>query len=92
MKNIAIRKANELTSDVRRAVEQVLGRVLEHDEEVSIMAFSAHEVPAEGARRALARQLKDRITETAERVWDVADEEQEAVIDEAVKHVRSGQR
>lgn len=92
MENIAIHKANELPSDARRAVEEVLGRVLEHDEEVSIMAFPAHAAPAEHARRALARQLKDRTTETAERVRDVPDEEQEAVIDEAVKHVRSRQK
>lgn len=92
MENIAIQKANELPSDARRAVEQVLGRALEHDEEVSIMAFSAHEAPTGEARQALARQLEDRIARTAERVRDVSTEEQEAAIDEAVNHVRSQQK
>ncbi len=92
MENIAIQKANELPSDARRAVEQVLGRALEHDEEVSIMAFSPHEAPTGDARQALARQLEDRITRTAARVQNVSTEEQEAAIDEAVNHVRSKQK
>ena len=56
------------------------------------MAFSPHEAPTGEARQALARQLKDRITRTAERVRDVSTEEQEAAIDEAVNHVRSQQK
>jgi hypothetical protein len=92
MENIAIQKANELPSDARRAVEQVLGRALEHDEEVSIMAFSPHEAPTGEARQALARRLEDRIARTAERVRDVSTEEQEAAIDEVVNHVRSQQK
>lgn len=92
MENIAIQKADELPSDARRAVEQVLGRALQHDEEVSIMALSPHEAPTGEARQALARQLEDRISKTAERVRDVSAEEQESAIDEAVKHVRSPQK
>jgi hypothetical protein len=89
MENIAIQKADELSSDARRAVEQVLGRALEHDEEVSIMAFSPHQAPTGEARQALARQLEERMAKTAERVRDVPSQEQEAAIDEAVNHVRS---
>ena len=89
MGNIAIHKANELPSDARRVVERVLGRVLEPDEEVSIMAFSPHDAPTGEARQELARQLEDRITRTAESVRDVPDDEQEAAIDEALNHLRS---
>ena len=89
MGDIAIHKANELPSDARRVVERVLGRVLEPDEEVSIMAFSPHDAPTGEARQELARQLEDRITRTAESVSDVPDDEQEAAIDEALNHVRS---
>ena len=89
MGDIAIHKANELPSDTRRAVERVLGRVLEPDEEVSIMAFSPHDAPTGEARQRLARQLEDRITRTAESVRDVPDNEQEAAIDEALHHVRA---
>ena len=89
MGDIAIHKANELPSDARRAVERVLGRVLEPDEEVSIMAFSPHDAPTGDARQKLARQLQDRITRTAESVRHVPDDEQEAAIDEALNHVRA---
>jgi hypothetical protein len=92
MGNIAIHKANELPADVRRVVERLLGRALEPDEEVSIMAFSPHDAPSGEARQALARQLEERITRTAESVRDVPDDEQEAAINEALKHVRSTQK
>jgi hypothetical protein len=88
MGNIAIHKANELPSDARRVVERVLGRVLGPDEEVSIMALSPHGAPTGETRQELARQLEDRITRTAESVRGVPDDEQEAVIDEALNHVR----
>jgi hypothetical protein len=89
MGNIVIHRANELPSDARRVVERVLGRVLESDEEVSIMAFSPHDAPTGEARQTLARQLEDRITRTAESVRHVSDDEQEAAIDDAVSHVRA---
>ena len=89
MGNIAIHKAHELPADARRVVECVLGRTLESDEEVSIMAFSPHNAPTGEARQHLARQLQDRIARTAETVCDIPEIDQEAVIDEAVNHVRS---
>jgi len=92
MGDIAIRKANDLPSDARRAVERILGRSLKPNEEVSIMAFAPHEAPAGEARHALARQLEDRVTRTAARVRDVPDDEQEAAINEALNHVRSNQK
>ncbi|MFZ0961509.1 MAG: hypothetical protein WAO35_11450 [Terriglobia bacterium] len=89
MGNIAIHKADELPSDARRAVERVLGRVLEPDDEVSIMAFSPHDAPTGEARQQLARQLEDRITRTAASVRHIPEDEQEAAIDDAVNHVRA---
>jgi hypothetical protein len=89
MGNVAIKRADDLPSAARRAVERVLGRALEDEEEVSIMALPPHEAPTGEARRALARQLEDRIKKTAERVPDVSTEVQESAIDEAVNHVRS---
>jgi hypothetical protein len=53
------------------------------------MAFSPHDAPTGEARQELARQLEDRITRTAESVRHVPDDEQEAAIDDALKHVRA---
>jgi hypothetical protein len=89
MGNIAIHKAHELPADARRVDERLLGRTLESDEEVSIMAFSPHNAPTGEARQHLARQLEDRIAKTAESERDIPESDQEAVIDEAVSHARS---
>jgi hypothetical protein len=89
MPNVLIHKASELRPETRTAVEAELGRSLQDAEEVSIMAFVAHDAPTGQARQELARQLEDRIARTAESVRDVPDDEQEAVINEALKHVRS---
>ena len=53
------------------------------------MAFSPHHAPTGEARQKLARQLQDRISRTAKSVRHVPDAEQEAAIDEALKHVRA---
>lgn len=89
MQNIAIHKAHELSSEARQAVERVLGRVLQEDEEVSIMAFSSHEAPTGEARQILARKIEERINKTAARVKDIPDKELEEAIKEATNHVRS---
>jgi L-lactate utilization protein LutC len=89
MQNVAIHKARELSSVARAVVEKELGRPLQEDEEVAIMAFAPHDAPSGENRRELVRRLEERINKTAERVRNVADEELEETIDEAVHHVRS---
>jgi hypothetical protein len=92
MGNIAIHRANELPSDARLAVERVLGRALEPDEEVSIMALSPHSAPIGEARQQIARELDERIDKTSEAVRDAPDEVQETAIDEALRNVRAKTR
>lgn len=53
------------------------------------MAFAPHDAPSGENRRELVHRLEERINKTAERVRNVADEELEETIDEAVHHVRS---
>ena len=53
------------------------------------MGFPPHDAPSGEGRQQLARQLEDRITRTAESARHVPDDEQEAAIDEALKHVRA---
>jgi L-lactate utilization protein LutC len=89
MQNVAIHKARELSSVARAVVEKELGRPLQEDEEVAIMAFAPHDAPSGKNRRELVRRLEESINKTAERVQNVADEELEETIDEAVHHVRS---
>jgi len=92
MQNIAIQRAFELSADVREAVEKTLGRALQEDEEVSIMALSPHPAPSGETRRVLARRLEERLDKTADRTKDVPEEELEAAIDEALDNARSRPR
>jgi len=46
MPNVLIHKASELKAETRVVLEAELGRPLQDDEEVSIMAFAPHPAPA----------------------------------------------
>jgi hypothetical protein len=87
--NIAVHKFRELPSDARQIVERILGRALEPDEEVSIMAFAPHSAPTRESRKRLARQLEDRIARTAKGAVEIPETEQEAAIEEAIQNVRA---
>lgn len=87
MRSISIHKARELPGSVRAAVEILLGRALEADEEVSVRAFPQHEAPSGEERAAFARGLQERMSKTAERVRDVPEEQLDQTHDEALKHV-----
>ena len=89
MQNVAIHKARELSPETRMVVENELGRPLREDEEVTIMAFAPHDAPSGESHRELARRLEETINKTAERVRNVAGDELEDAINEAVHHVRS---
>jgi hypothetical protein len=58
MSNILIHKANELKPATRAALEGELGRSLGDDEDVSIMAFPAHDPPLDEARVEASRKLE----------------------------------
>ncbi len=92
MQNISIQKAGQLPPEARRAVERLLGRPLQAEEEVSVMALLPHEAPMGPEKEAIARRLAKRIKTTAERARDVSEEIQEEIINEAVKQVRSRPR
>ena len=92
MQDIAIHKVRDLSEPVKAAVESLLGRTLQADEEVSVRAFPPHPAPAAEERAAVLRRLEERIDRTAENVKDVSDEELEEVLDEAMKHVRPSYR
>jgi L-lactate utilization protein LutC len=67
---------------------RLLGRPLEPEEHISVMAYRPHEPPAGTARAELADRLKERIDQTTARLKDVPEAELDELIDEAVDHVR----
>jgi hypothetical protein len=88
MPNISIHKASDLPEGLRSALEQLLDRPIDADEEVSIAAVPPQEVPPSGNRSALAVKLEAFLHRRAAKVRDVSDLEIDAAIDEAVDSVR----
>jgi hypothetical protein len=88
MPSSVLRKASDLPPDIRQAVGRLLGRQLEPEEHISVMAYEPHAAPTGAARSELAARLKGRIDKTAAKLKDVAESEIDDLIDEAVNHVR----
>jgi hypothetical protein len=88
MENVSINLARDLPASARSAVEDLLGRSLRDDEEVSIMALDPHPAPSGEARRASAERLRSTLDQLAHRAQDVADGEVDAAIDEAMNRIR----
>lgn len=88
MANVLIHKANELRPQTRAAVEAELGRSLEDDEDVSIMAFSTHEAPSGDARRNAAQKLQSNLQRTDKKTAKMNGKQAEAALEEALKHAR----
>jgi hypothetical protein len=88
MSNSALRKARDLSPDVRDALEALLGRPLQEEETISIQAYATHEAPTGRARDEAWHRLIERIDKTAARAKDVPEAELDALIDEAADYVR----
>jgi predicted component of type VI protein secretion system len=88
MQNVSIHKASHLPEAVKSAVEQLLGRSIAADEEISVVAVPPQHVPPPEDRDAVARNLEALLNRRAAKVKDVPEEEIDAVVDEAVDHVR----
>jgi len=88
MQNVSIQKASELPAGVKSAVETLLGRRIEGDEEVTVAAVPPQQVPRSDNRAAISRKLEGFLSRRAEKIADVSGEELDAAIDEAVDHVR----
>jgi len=88
MQNISIQKASDLPKNVKSAVEQLLGRAIEADEEVSIAAVPPQQIQPFEGRIAIVKNLESFLTRRAAKVMDVSDAALDAVIDEAVDKTR----
>ena len=92
MPNVLINKASELRPETRAALEAELGRPLEDDEEVSIMAFRPHEAPAGEARADARHDLEQHLQRIDQKTKGVPDAEKESALNEANRNARPGYR
>jgi hypothetical protein len=73
MQNVLVQKASELPPRLKSAVEELLGRPIDADEET---------------RSAVAQSLEAFLNRRAEKTQDVSDREIDAAVDEAADRVR----
>jgi hypothetical protein len=90
MHNVSIQKASELPPRLKSAVEQLLGRPIDADEEVSIAAVPPQQIAPSESLESVAEKLEAFLNRRAAKVGDVSDDELDAAIDEAVDHLRHG--
>jgi hypothetical protein len=88
MQNVSIQKASELPEVVKAAVEQLPGRPIAPDEEVSVAAVPPQRVPPSEGRAAVARDLEAFLNRRADKVSGLPEEEIDAAVDEALYAVR----
>ena len=92
MSNVLIHKVSDLKAETRVALEAELGRSLQDDEEVSIMAFVPHAAPTGGAHTEAARKLQDHFNRIDQKLKGVPEEEVQEALDEAIRNARPGYR
>ena len=88
MENVSIRWARDLPASTRSAIESLLGRNLRDDEEVSVMSLHPHPAPSGDERRLSAERLRGALDRLADKAGDVACDDFDAVVDEAMNHIR----
>ncbi len=88
MHNVSIQKASELPPRLKSAVEQLLGRPIDADEEISIAAVPPQQIAPSKSRALVAEKLESFLSRRAAKVKDVPDDELDAAIDQPVDHLR----
>jgi hypothetical protein len=86
MRSISIQRPGDLPPEAKAAVEQLLGRTLAADEQISIIA-SPPEPSVPENREEVARKLAAFLDSRTEEARDVPEEEIDAAIDEACGYV-----
>ena len=89
MQNLSIRKASDLSHAARQAVESILGRALQDNEQVGVWASSPHPAPTGAARSAAWNDFNKQLDSMASKAIGPA-AEIERIIDEVCDEVRHG--
>jgi hypothetical protein len=92
MQNVRIRKAKDLSESVRAALESLLGRTLEADEEISIMVYRPLDLLQDPIRDRLVQGLTEQMNAMTGRVKDASDDELDEILDEGMRSARPGYR
>jgi hypothetical protein len=88
MQTISVRRANELGNAARSAIESLLGRKVADEEHVTVMAYPAQAAENEPDRKAAVRDLVEDLDSLAASARHIPEKEMDALIEEAIQHVR----
>lgn len=88
MQNVTVQKAGEIPAPLKAAIEELLGRSIGADEEISIVAVPPQQAVPSGNRAAVVEKLEALLDRRAERVNDIPEEEVNSIVDEAVHFAR----
>ena len=81
MQNVAMSWALDLAAPVKAAIENLLGRPLQDDQQVSVRIYRQHEAPRGGARLEAARRLEEHLDRMAAKANDVSRNDYDAALD-----------
>ncbi|MBI4906875.1 MAG: hypothetical protein HY820_24820 [Acidobacteria bacterium] len=84
-----VHHVKDLSAEQRRAIENLLGRTLLEEESLTIRpARMLKDAPVGEVRTRLFGQYRQDLDRLADRVKDVPEEELDAAVDEALRHIR----
>ena len=92
MPNVSVQKAGQMPQPLRAAVEEILGRPIDADEEISIVAVPPQQAAPSQGKAAVVEKLEALLNRRAEKVRDIPEDKINAFIDEAVHHARHNRR
>lgn len=88
MQNIAIKKANEIETPVRQWLQQLFGRSLNDEEQVSIFVGSGHSPPNATERHAAFERVNRVLDTAAGNMQQFPESEFDEAVDEAMQQIR----
>lgn len=88
MPNNWVHRVRDLAREERMLVERLLGRALSDDETVSLNVYTPHPAPAGPEREALRREIISQAREIGSRAQGIAEEEADALVDQAIADIR----
>ena len=88
MQTVSIQKANKLSRSVKSAIEELLGRQIDDNGEVSVIAVPPQQIPPFPNRAVVAQKLETFLNQRSKKTMQVSEEEIDAPVDEGVDHVR----
>jgi hypothetical protein len=88
MPDHSVHRASDLAGEERLIVERWLGRALSNDETISVNAYRPHGAPDDAIRQRLRRDVVAQAREIGSRAEEIADQELEDLIHDALESVR----